>query len=358
MNKKYYSLDIAKFAFTLMIAVFHLWAHYRINAKGGFIAVEFFFILSGFFLMKQYEMQTVEITPIQYTWKKIKKYYPHYIFSFLMVFSFRNIIDFGNGLSEMVKNLLRQSPEIFMLHGTILSDERTIIYNSMTWYISALLIVGYILWALLKNHKLAVVTAAPVIVFWIYAYMCYTLGITNNWRAHVFGIFNYATLRAVAGMLLGIIVYQVYSYCAFNNFKNCNKKEAGGGCLFNGSTVLIMVFIASYKWFHRASFFYIVCFVIGILFLVVGEDSVRQKLPKLVVNLANWMGGISYAIYLNHYLVYYVIRRYFAKEYHHWIIPVYLGILIIYSILTTRLVKCIENFLKQIQGLWIKNAKK
>lgn len=227
MNRRFYSLDIAKFAFTLMIAVFHFWALYQVNARGGFIAVEFFFILSGFFLMRQYEAQKEEITPAQYIWKKIKKYFPHYIFSFLVLFLYRNVVEWGNSFTTILRNFLHQIPEVFMIYGTILSDEKTPIYNSMTWYISVLLIVGYILWALLKGHKPAVMAAAPVAVFGIYAYMCYTIGTTNNWRTHVFEFFNYGMLRAVAGMLLGILVYQAYLFI-FPILEN-GKKWAGGG---------------------------------------------------------------------------------------------------------------------------------
>lgn len=230
MNRKFYSLDIANFAFTLMIAVFHFWALYQVNSRGGFIAVEFFFILSGFFLMKQYEAQDNEITPAQYIWRKIKKYFPHYIFSFLVVFLYRNIVDWGNSLTTILRNFLHQTPEVFMIYGTILSDEKTPIYNSMTWYISVLLIVSYILWALLKGHKSAVMAAAPVAVFWIYAYMYYSLETTNNWRTHVFEVFNYGMLRAVAGLLLGILVYQAY-LCVLPMLKNGKKWMRGGTCL-------------------------------------------------------------------------------------------------------------------------------
>lgn len=229
MDKKYYSLDIAKFAFTLMIAVFHLWVLYKVPARGGFIAVEFFFILSGFFLMRQHGMQAAEMTPAQYTWRKIKKYFPHYIFSFLVMFLYRNIVEWENDLSTILRNLLHQLSEVFMMYGTILSDEKTYIYNSMTWYLSVLLIVSYVLWALLKRSKSLVMTAAPVIVFWIYAYMCYTLGTTNNWRTHIFEIFNYAALRAAAGMLLGIILFQAYPKLV--------KNRNGGG-----TPLLVLVF--------------------------------------------------------------------------------------------------------------------
>lgn len=336
MRKKYYSLDIAKFAFTLMIAVYHMWGYYGVNARGGFVAVEFFFIMSGFFLMRQFEMQASGVTPVQYTWGKIKKYYPHYIFSFFAIFLFINIVEYDNGLTAILKNLFRQATGVFMLYGTILSDEKTFIYNSMTWYISVLLLVGYILWALLKKHRTEVMTAAPVIVFWIYAYMCYTLGTTNNWRTHVFEVFNYAVLRAVAGMLLGMLVYQAYSRDLFL-LKN-SKNGTWGGYIFIGFGILTVAFIASYRWFNWVSFFYIACFAIGILFLVAGEENSGRTLPKSIVLLADWMAGISYAIYLNHYLVFHMMRRYFAQEYHHWIIPVYLIILIVYSMLTAKIV--------------------
>jgi len=208
---RYCLLDVTKLAFTFMIAVFHLWAHYSgVNARGGFIAVEFFFILSGFFLMMQSE-QALERRPsaLKYSWDKAKKLYPHYIVSFLALFLYLNVAVEHNSPSKTLERLFRQASEVFMLYGTILSDEKTRIYNSMTWYLSVLLIVGYILWALLKEHKAAVLTAAPVVIFWIYAYMAYTRGNTNNWRTHIcFGVLDYAALRGIAGMLLGCLAYE------------------------------------------------------------------------------------------------------------------------------------------------------
>lgn len=219
MNKRYCSLDIAKFAFTMMVAVFHFWDNYNQPARGGFIAVEFFFIVSGFFLMKQHAEQIKRITPMRFMLVRVKKYYPHYIFSFLMLFlvsNVNNVTFHGRNVLDLMSRLINQLPEIFIMHGTIISDEQTILYNSATWYLSTLLIMGYILWALLNEHESEFLTAAPVIILWIYSYMLYTLGTTNNWRTHVFGVFNYATLRAAAGMLLGVLVYFVREKVSFH----------------------------------------------------------------------------------------------------------------------------------------------
>ena len=209
MNKKYCSVDAAKFMFSLMIAVFHFWDYYGKRPRGGFIGVEFFFIVSGFLLISKHSMLNEQISPAEYTWGKVKKYYPHYIFSYLILFFGLNLISGGITFKKLINSFFNHFSQLFMLHGTILSDESTHIHNGPTWYLSPLLLVGYVLWALLNRNKKTALQAAPIVSFWIYAYMSYTIGTTNIWRPHVFGVFNYAILRGAAGMSLGIIVYQL-----------------------------------------------------------------------------------------------------------------------------------------------------
>lgn len=230
-SRRFYSLDIARFAFTLMIAVFHYWAFYDVKYRGGFIAVEFFFILSGFMLMEQAAGPRGEMTPGQFLLARVKKYYPHYIFSFTVIFLAKNIVYNKAAVTQLPSLLIGQAAEIFMLHGTILSDENTLLYNNITWYLSVLLAVGYVLWALLKRHKEALLTAAPVVSLWIYAYMAYTVKTTNIWRPHVFSIFDYGILRGAAGMLLGVLVW--HWYCLLRDWAR-DKKTIRGGILFPG----------------------------------------------------------------------------------------------------------------------------
>lgn len=332
MNR-YETFDLLKLAFTVMISVFHLWAIYGENALGGFIAVEFFFIVSGFFLALQEEHLGGKRSPLQYTWIRIKKLYPHYFFSFFLLFLFRNLLSHSSPII-FVKKLLKSVSEIFILYGTILSDEKTFIYNSQTWYLSVMLLVGYLLWAFMKVNKPLVLVAAPVFVFWIYAYMAYTLGTTNNWRTHVFETLNYATLRAFAGMLLGILVYQASRY--LSSLLSRMKDGVARFCFMCGGTIIVIAFIASYRWFHRASFLYIACFAIGLTFIAAGETR-GAGLKRMVLPL--WINGISYAIYLNHYLVILVIKNLFSPAYHAGILIPYLMILIAYSAGTNFLMR-------------------
>lgn len=333
--KKYYSIDLFKFLFSIVIAVFHLWIWYKTNPRGGFIGVEFFFLISGFFLMKQHEEKSMNFSPVQYTWMRIKKFYPHYILSFLVYFLLRNL-SVHNSLKMIIKKFLYSASEIFLLQGTIVIDEHSVIYNAPTWYISALLFSGYILWALLNRNKSFVLTGGPIIVFWIYAYMAYTIGKANIWRTHVFEVLNYGILRAIAGMLLGILCYQM------SRKMSAYTKEAPGNkhptiCMFGGAIIIMAAIVLSYKWFNRASFFYIVCFAVGVTLLTAGEEC-GASLPKSIQNLANWLGKISFAIYLNHYLFGWGLKTLFPN-YRSGIIGLYLLLVIPYSVVTTILVK-------------------
>lgn len=345
-SRRFCFLDIARFAFTMMIAVFHYWSSYEVNCRGGFIAVEFFFILSGFMLMEQAAGPQGKMTPGQFLIARVKKYYPHYIFSFTVIFLAKNIIYNRTALTQLPSLLIRQTAEIFMLHGTILSDENTALYNSMTWYLSVLLVVGYILWAFLKRHKEALITAAPVVSFWIYAYMAYTVKSTNIWRTHVFSVFDYGLLRGVAGMLLGVLVW--HWYCLVRD--RAKGKIIQGGVLCSlGTAALATAFAASYIWYDMSSFLYVALFAVGIVLLSAGE-RLGVRLPKAGQTAAVWMSRISWGIYLNHYLVKDVCK-FFIPDYRPSILPLYLVGLIVYSVFTTAAVGYIMRLFRRTKAV-------
>ena len=126
---------------------------------------------------------------------------------------YKNIVVKHYNYEQWVGTIKAFFIEILMMHGTIISDEKTGIYNSCTWYISVLLITEYCLWCLLsylsKRHDIAkvIIQMMPILSLGIYTYMYYNLGTTNNWRTHVFSVTNYGMLRSLAGMFLGIYIY-------------------------------------------------------------------------------------------------------------------------------------------------------
>lgn len=88
--KRNHSIDFFRFIFAMLIVFYHYLFHILGRKTGWYIGVEFYFILSGFFLMKSYEENKKfclgEYKATNYLVDKIKKLYPHYLFSFLVMF--------------------------------------------------------------------------------------------------------------------------------------------------------------------------------------------------------------------------------------------------------------------------------
>lgn len=129
-----------KIIFTYAICILHFNNIIEIRPlMGWYIAVEFFFMVSGYLLFSSVE-QGRHQSAFGYTMKRIKKIYPYYLGAFVCTFwgycCFNNL----HG-KEIVSKLLDSIWEIFLLQGCGLGRGWDYI-NCTLWYISVLLIVG------------------------------------------------------------------------------------------------------------------------------------------------------------------------------------------------------------------------
>lgn len=269
---------------------------------------------------------------------------PTLSFSFLIFFIFKNTIISHYNYNQWVSAARHVLPEIFLLHGTIISDENTGIFNSCTWYISVLLICEYFFWLLLSYYKKTdrfdiFVQVLPVVSLVIYTYMYYTLGTTNNWRTHVFEIINYGELRSIAGLSAGIFIYYYSSYkkVAQNQLKSSLLRIVGG-------IMLSLPFVLCFFSYKRASFIYVLMFVVGLYCLAVSEHiEIKEEIFRLVLFNAK----VSYGMFLNHYLVSFFFIYCLNVKFSFVGILSYILFLYFYSIITlfilNRFVKIIKN---------------
>ena len=195
-NKKLLSVEAFRFIFMTIIAMWHF---DRINPfTHGYIAVDFFFILSGFLIYRSYIKRKYDA--LKYTITKLKRFYPEYIIVFIIAFLMK------------LRILLRDNDVITILFDAI--SEGTLIHsvgiyegnvNPPSWYVSVLLIGGGLLYSVLfYNRRLAVSIIFPLFVLFSYTYL---LGFNGSIELFAtVGFVSQCLFRGMAGMALGIVL--------------------------------------------------------------------------------------------------------------------------------------------------------
>ena len=79
--EKNINIELWRFIFTILICLLHFGTKINntVYFRGGYIAVEFFFILSGYLLMVKVNNNYSD-NQLDFTLQKIKRLYPHIFF--------------------------------------------------------------------------------------------------------------------------------------------------------------------------------------------------------------------------------------------------------------------------------------
>lgn len=211
-------IDVFRFVFSLIIVALHFGLSFDKNwCTNGAIGVEFFFIVSGYFLARTVnkELQTSRIDEVgnatwRYTVKKAKSFFPYYLGAILFQVIFRYIILKRKNIFTLFNGFIRSIPT-FSLSFMGLTNSNGVLtwYVPNTWFLSALLIGGFILFPLLyKKFDIVSKIVSPLVFMFIIGYSYITtktvsFGSHDGWN----GICLNGVIRAVADLSLGIGLY-------------------------------------------------------------------------------------------------------------------------------------------------------
>lgn len=350
-----YSIDFLKLIFALLIALGHESASFYL--PGEKYAVDFFFVISGFFLARKFysklKLSKEEVEKYNrgggynYTKEHIKQLYPHYLFSLIILILYiviRNIfyaikanplaISYEGMLSKIYDTL----PEFFMLQN---SGFYVGGMNYPLWQVCNMLIVGYFLYTLLvKNEKITTQIICPLSIILIYTWL-YSGNI--DWFGRV-GPIYIPLIRTLAPMSLGIILYK---FTMSEDYKNLVNKN--NGVLLNTFSVLSFIILFLYD---RKGYVCLILFT----FLILGLFNEKSWINKILNRkIFKSFGNLSYSVYLNHALIIYfvndlydVLGRHFGFSLYKWQFDIlYVIILLIYSIATMNIIKVINDKKRQ-----------
>ena len=212
MSKKIVSFEAMRFMFMLMICLWHYQGSNGIFSH-GYLGVEFFFILSGILLYHSVS-KTSPTDPLDYTIKKVKRFFPKYFCSViiaLLIFEIIPVITHGKDVGiHTIISWLNFIPESFMVHDIGIFEPWGG-HNYPLWYITILVWGGGWLYACIYFYRKPVINIIlPPLVLCGYVYL-FNLSDRNmieHWGTAVF--IQKEMLRGICDMGLGIMMAYLY----------------------------------------------------------------------------------------------------------------------------------------------------
>lgn len=314
--------------------------------KGSYIAVEFFFVLSGFLLAKKIYSSPNSLGVFGYIWNRFTRLYPIY---FIALIIYIMVLEYQSTPGEFLINGLRDLPgfwkQILML--TPFGNPPVFFVNIPAWYVCVLFYVSIVLFILLKNVPRKVVvpilTVVAVVILGYYFFSAGNLDLFEGYKEVSIGdtevvLGSDGIFRGIADMSLGIILYNIYD-------KTQNKINSSHVVVYHITefVLFISVIVASMFIYHtRLDFVYLLVILICVYFAFLPyENSFFNN------KFINYLGGLSYSIYLNHAIFAWVV---FAGYANNWSIIrtiQYIVCVLVLSMIVDLPVRLIDTAIKR-----------
>ena len=204
-------IDLLRFLFSICVVLNH--AKYIMPNKnlanlfsGYSLAVEFFFLVSGYLLMASIE-KAEKVSTLSlgqetgtYLMKKFKSLYPEAAIAYLITL----VVTAVATNASMDKLFTESWPEGLLLISTGLFEPKIML---VSWYVSSMLLCMALLYPLVRKYKdMAVRVILPAVAVLLLGWMCQTYGSVRSpmkWT----GIVTKGNFRALAELSLGILCY-------------------------------------------------------------------------------------------------------------------------------------------------------
>ncbi len=326
MSTRSGNVDFAKFIASMLIVAHHI---YHLGISGypfheAWVYVEFFLLITGFYTAKHFSVVPAENKPkeaFQYT---LKKFLPIFPYAFIISFAgwvTNGIIDWLQNPEYIWKNFVINFMGRFPFDLLLLTESFGYPLITPLWYISAMLIVFplFCLIVQIKNRyaKLIICFVLPLLYYgWI--------GVSGNRD------FPHDLLRVMAGMMLGLVVYEISQIFA-SQIALVPKHVL----TFIELAAFVYPILCCYNNYAELNYtttrVYLLCFFVNLLLCLPGFSYTSDIKGKLV----SYLGKLSLPIFITHWYVGTIVKLIAErKEWGNGIrIAVYYASSIVFSML-------------------------
>lgn len=303
IKKRNGNIEILRFIFCLFIILIHFPQEVRYGfGDAGYLGVEFFFMVSGFFLGKKlrkdkdlHRNEPISDT-LTFSWKyflsRIRSIYPFY-FAAVVFFCILQII---LRYTKFLISILYCISDLLFLQ---IFDFQSISYIGTLWFLSALFFSLFILYPIVRRYYDIYIKyfSLPIILL----NMGYIMRIFNSFSAEPFFdsyLINPGILRAIAMLTLGMLAGELS-----DKLKRLNLSKSGKIIMTTAETVsyicafgyMIACRYEYAKWFDFVAVMFI---FIGLVITVSGCSYFNGKLDN---HFSLFLGKSSMILFMTHY---------------------------------------------------------
>lgn len=306
-TKKYFpEIDLLKFLFAVAVAVYHGAKTFQLGFfSKGYLAVEFFFLISVFFLSRTLRSEQVPGTG-RFLYRKIAPIYAVLFASTAIAFTVRMVLVHATP-SRLISAAANAVWEFLLIReaGLRIGPE----YNAPIWYVSAMLIAMGVLYPLfrrLRNGGLLPVASllCSLVCYAALWHSCESLVAADRWT----GFCTWRSIRAAAGLSLGVFLGETVSFAreALILPTDLGRKTfATISVLFFSAFALLIAARPSSFLPGSADFLVLPVLFVPLFLVLSGWGAIRFKNPQRFRAL----GTASLYVYMNHAAVLSILRR-------------------------------------------------
>lgn len=326
MAKKTYfnSLDSLRGIAAIAVA----WYHYRPN-WGGYLAVDFFLVLSGFVLSHSY-LYGKRLDFGSFLVSRLARLYPLHIYA-LVIYIIVRLLGTGTLPEYPDGNLFTLMQNLFLIQNVGLNPNG-LTWNNPSWSISVEFWVNVLFFILIrkttKNLWMITISALCMTILFI------NTGHLETQYVNYFYVINSGLIRGVGSFLIGIVAYRVWKNIGSIEFK---RERLLFTCLEVVTLAAVLIIL-----FWRESKVSSLDFAMPpAAFLVVVVYGLEKGLVSYFIKPFKYTGTISYSIYLNHFTVLLVVNRLLSSISGNPLIflTVYTAVVLIYSHFTYKFIE-------------------
>ena len=294
------NIELLRFIFAVSIVMHHASLPFL---RGGWIGVEFFFIVTGYFIaqstIENHKEETFDQTISESRKnliKRIKSIYPYFLISCIPAFAVITMaqISAGSSFISAVKRIAYLPYDLFFsqnLGFPVLACIGTL------WYLSAMFIAIWIIYPIMRRYGQAFSAYfAPMLNLFLSGFLLQTCGALSTADTYIFGWLNSGIVRAVAMISLGTFVYNISNYIRSSA---TDKQSKNVYSVIEIISYLVIFLYMLYWKIEFASFDYLIVLLIVLGFsITTSEVSILHGLFDNKVTV--FLGKYSMVLFMNH----------------------------------------------------------